>query len=400
MLACAEPLTPPRATAADACPATGTATAMTPAALLRRAICLGFLAAAGPALAPWALAQQAAEPPGIPVQAEAARNQDMPIALRNVGSVQPYYSVLVRARVDGTLDRFFVAEGQTVKAGDKLAQIDPRPYAAALAQAQAKKTADEAMLANARLDLSRYANLARSDFASHQQVDTQNAAVAQAQANIAGDEAAITTARLNLEFCTIVAPFDGRTGLRLVDPGNLVHATDSTGIITVNQIHPIALVTTLPQDDLPRLQAAMARGPVSVQAYASDDSSLLGEGKLLTIDNAIDASTGTIRLKAEFANMTDTLWPGQFVNARVRVDMLRDAVTVPSVAVQRGPNGLFVYVVKPDSSVRMQPVHVRHDDGSRAALADGVAPGDMVVTNGQSRLQDGSHVAVTQKTAS
>jgi multidrug efflux system membrane fusion protein len=345
-----------------------------------------------------AAAQQAA--PSVPVQAEAARKQDVPVTLRNIGNVQPYYSVLVRARVDGSLDKFNVEEGQDVKAGDKLAQIDPRPYAAALAMAQAKKAADEAMLANARLDLTRYSNLARSDYASRQQVDTQNASVAQDQANIAGDEAAISTAKLNLEFCTITAPFDGRVGLRLVDPGNLVHATDATGIVIVNQIHPIAVTFTLPQDSLDRVQAAMARGAVAVQAYASDDSTMLAEGKLLTFDNAIDATTGTIKLKAEFANQSDRLWPGQFVNVRVRVNTLHDAVTVPSVAIQRGPDGLYVYVVKPDQTVAMQPVTVKQDDGATAAIAKGLDVGTMVVTNGMSRLQQGSHVTITPASAS
>jgi multidrug efflux system membrane fusion protein len=355
------------------------------------------LAAAGPARAQQPAAGQA---PAIPVQATAARRQDVPVTLRNIGDVQSYFSVLVRARVDGTLDRFFAQEGQDVKAGDKLAQIDPRPYAAALQQAQAKKAADEAMLANARLDLTRYSNLARNDFASRQQVDTQNASVAQDLANIAGDEAAIASAKLNLEFCTITAPFDGRVGLRLVDPGNLVHATDATGIITVNQIHPIAVTFTLPQDALPRVQAAMARGAVAVRAYASDDRTLLAEGKLLTFDNAIDPTTGTIKLKAEFANQADKLWPGQFVNVRVLVDTLRDAVTVPSVAVQRGPNGLYVYLVKPDTTVAIQPVEVRQDDGQIAVIASGLDPGATVVTNGMSRLQAGSHVAVGANSAS
>jgi len=361
--------------------------------LFARAIACATLfvaAAAGPALA-----QQA-----VPVQAEAARRQDVPVTLRNIGDVQSYQSVLVRARVDGTLDKVLFQEGQDVKAGDKLVLIDPRPYAATLAQAQAKKAADEAMLANARLDLGRYSNLAKNDFASRQQLDTQQSAVAQDQANIAGDEAAIASAKLNLEFCTIVSPIDGRAGLRLVDAGNLIHAVDATGIVTINQIHPIAVTFTLPQDVLPRVQAAMASGPVAVEAYAGDDRTLLGEGKLLTFDNSIDTTTGTIKLKAEFANQLDKLWPGQFVNVRVRVDMLRDAVTVPSVAVQRGPNGLYVYVVKPDSTASMQPVEVRQDDGQLATIAKGIDAGAMVITNGMSRLQQGSHVAVTQAQAS
>jgi membrane fusion protein, multidrug efflux system len=345
-------------------------------------------------------AQQPAQPTGIPVQAEAAQRQDVPVTLRNIGSVQAYQNVLLRARVDGTLQQLLFQEGQEVKAGDKLVVIDPRPYAASLAQAQAKKAADEAMLANAKLDLTRYSNLARSDFASRQQVDTQNATVAQAQANIAGDQAAIDTARLNLEYCTITSPIDGVVGLRLIDLGNMIHASDATGIVTINQIHPIAVVLTLPQDDLPQIEAAMARGPVPVQAYSSDDRTLLAEGKLLTFDNAIDATTGTIKLKAEFANLDNHLWPGQFVNARVRVDMLRNVTTVPSVAVQRGPNGLFVYLVKPDMTVQMQPVQQQQDDGQTAALAKGVGPGDLVVVKGQSRLEDGTHVALEQKSSS
>jgi multidrug efflux system membrane fusion protein len=334
------------------------------------------------------------------VQAEAAQRQDVPVTLRNIGNVQSYQSVLVRARVDGTLDRVLFQEGQDVHAGDKLALIDPRPYAAALAQAQAKKAADEAMMANARLDLTRYSNLARSDFASRQQVDTQTAALAQDQANIAGDEAAIASAKLNLEFCTIVSPIDGRVGLRLVDAGNLIHAADATGIVTINQIHPIAVVFTLPQDSLAQVQAAMAHGAVTVTAYASDDRTKLADGRLLTFDNAIDTTTGTVKLKAEFANENDKLWPGQFVNVRVQTDMLHDAVTVPSVAVQRGPAGLYVYVIKPDSSVAMQPVTVQQDDGAIAVVARGLDAGAMVVTNGMSRLQEGTHVAVAPASAS
>jgi len=370
---------------------------MTPALPLRLPSCAAVVALL---LTAGSAAAQQAGPPAIPVQAVAAHRQDVPVLLRNLGAVQSYQSVLVRARVDGTLDKVLFEEGQDVKAGDKLVLIDPRPYAAALAQAQAKKAADEALLTNARLDLGRYSNLARSDFASRQQLDTQSASVAQDQANIAGDDAAIATARLNLEFCTIVSPIDGRAGLRLVDAGNLIHASDATGIVTINQIHPIAVVFTLPQEVLPQVQAAMAHGSVAVQAYAPDDATLLGDGKLLTTDNAIDATTGTIKLKAEFANATNTLWPGQFVNVWVRTGTLHDMVTVPSVAVQRGPNGLYVYVIKPDATVAMQPVEVKQDDGQLAAIARGLDADAQVVTNGQSRLQQGSHVTVTSKTAS
>lgn len=335
-------------------------------------------------------------PSGVPVQAAVAKQQDVPVLLRNIGTVQAYYSVLVRARVDGNLDRVFFTEGQDVKAGDPIAEIDPRPYAAALAAAQAKKAADQAQLANARADLVRYSNLVRSDFASHQQVDTQTAMVAQLQATIAGDDAAIESARLNLEFCHITSPIDGRTGLRLVDPGNLIHATDAQGIVTITQLHPIAVVFTLPQDDLPQIQAALARGVAPVFAYTADDSSELARGHLLTIDNQIDQGTGTVKLKAEFINPDDRLWPGLFVNVRLQVETLKDAVTVPSTALQRGPNGLYVYVVRPDSTVAMQPVTVRQDDGTLAVITKGVQAGTEIVVNGQLRLQDGSHVAVAK----
>jgi multidrug efflux system membrane fusion protein len=361
----------------------------------RAAAALAFAIAAAPALA-----QQSPPPLGIPVQAEPALRQDIPIVLRNIGTVQANQSVLLRARVDGAIQKIFFREGQEVKAGDQLVLIDPRPYAASLAQAEAARKGDESMLANARRDQERYANLAHSDFASRQQVDTQNAAVGRDLALIDSDAAAIETARLNLAYCTITAPIDGVVGLRLIDLGNMIRAADATGIVTINQVHPITVVFTLPQDALPLVQAAMARGAVPVQAYAPDDRTLLSEGRLLTFDNAIDAATGTIKLKAEFANEDNHLWPGQFVNARVRVDVLRDAVTVPTVAVQRGPAGLFVYVVKPDGGVHMQPVRLRADDGAIAAIAEGLAAGAIVVTNGMSRLQEGSQVAVAPKTAS
>jgi multidrug efflux system membrane fusion protein len=343
-----------------------------------------------------ALPAAAETPAGVPVQVADATRQDMPVLLRNIGTVQAFYSVLVRARVDGTLDRVFFTEGQDVKAGDPIAEIDPRPYAAALAAAEAKKAADQAQLANARADLARYSSLARNDYASRQQVDTQQATVAQLQATIAGDDAAIETARLNLEFCHIVSPINGRTGLRLVDPGNLIHANDSQGIVTITQLHPIAVIFTLPQDDLPRIQAAMARGKAPVFAYSADDRTELASGTLMTIDNQIDQSTGTVKLKAEFANPDDRLWPGLFINVRLQVDTLKDVVTVPSTALQRGPNGMYVYVVRPDATVKMQPVRVRLDDGTRAVIAEGVQAGAEVVVNGQLRLQDGSRIVAAK----
>jgi multidrug efflux system membrane fusion protein len=339
-------------------------------------------------------------PSGVPVQATTAKRQDVPVLLRNIGTVQAWNSVQVRARVDGTLDTVFFKEGQTVRRGDPLALIDPRPYAAALALAQAKKAADEAQLVNAQRDLARYASLSRNDFASRQQVDTQAATVAQFEANIKGDVAAIATAQLNLDFCHINAPLEGRVGLRQVDPGNQIHATDTQPIVSITQIHPIAVIFTLPQDDLPQIQAGMARGSVPVLAATSDDKAVLSQGSLETIDNTIDTTTGTIRLKAVFDNADDKLWPGQFVNVGLQVDTLHDVVTVPSPAVQRGPDGLYAYVVKPDSTVAMQPVEVRQDDGQTAVIAKGLDGGVEVVTNGASRLQNGTAVTVRLAKAS
>jgi multidrug efflux system membrane fusion protein len=361
--------------------------------------CVGALSAvvtlAGVGLAQAQPVQAPPAPPGVPVQTATVKRMDVPVMLRNIGAVQAFQSVLIRARVDGTLDKVLFAEGQDVKAGDLIAQIDPRPYAATLAQATAKKGADEANLANAQRDLARYSSLASSSFASRQQVDTQNATVAQLQANIKGDDATIDAARLNLQFTSITSPIDGRTGLRLVDPGNLIHATDATGIVTITQIHPIAVIFTLPQDTLPRIQTSMAQGKLPVLAYTADDKTQLGTGELLTTDNTIDQTTGTIRLKAVFPNAESRLWPGQFVNVRLTLGTLKNALTVPSVTVQRGPAGLYVYLVKPDSTVAVQPVDVTQDDGQVAVIAKGLDDGVQVVASGQSRLQNGTRIAAT-----
>jgi multidrug efflux system membrane fusion protein len=369
---------------------------------VRAAVVAGLAAWFAASLSAPASAQQGAPaggPPGVPVQMAMTKRADVPVILRNIGSVQAFQSVLIRARVDGTLDRVLFAEGQDVKAGDVIAQIDPRPYAATLAQAAAKKAADEASLANAQRDLARYSSLASSSFASRQQVDTQTSQVAQLQANLKGDDATIDAARLNLQFTSITSPIDGRTGLRLVDPGNLIHATDTTGIVTITQIHPIAVIFTLPQDTLPRIQVAMAQGKLPVYAYTADDKQMLGQGELLTTDNTIDQTTGTIRLKAVFPNKESKLWPGQFVNVRLTLGTLKGALTVPSVAVQRGPNGLYVYLVKADNTVAVQPVDVTQDDGQVAVVEKGLDDGVQVVTSGQSRLQNGTRVAASAPAA-
>ncbi len=360
--------------------------------LLAKGLLIPWLVAGAAVAAVPASAQQAP----VPVSIGKAASADVPIFERGLGTVQPFQSVLVRARVDGTVDRIAFAEGQTVKPGDLLAAIDPRPYQAAYDQAVAKKAFDVAQLSNARKDLARYADLARSDFASRQSVDTQTSSVSQFAANIEADEAGIAAAKLNLDFTRIVSPIEGRIGLRLVDPGNLVHANDATGIVVINQIHPIAVLFTLPQDEFPAVQDAMREAsgsPLRVVAYTGGDKRQLGTGTLLTIDNMIDTSTGTIKLKAIFPNLDDRLWPGQFINMHLQLSVAHDAVTVPSAAIQRGVNGLYVYVVKPGDVAGVQPVAIGQDDGSVTIVTKGLSAGDVVVTGGQSRLTDGTRVA-------
>ncbi len=332
----------------------------------------------------------------MPVSVAKAERQNVPDYLTGLGTVQSNNSVQVRSRVDGTLIEAPVQEGQDVKAGAVLARIDPRPYQAALDQAEAKKQQDQAQLANAQRDLGRTSALARQDFASRQQLDQNQAAVAQYTASVAADAAAVEAARINLGFCTIAAPFDGRVGLRQIDPGNFIRAGDATAIMTISQIHPIAVVFTLPQEDLPRLVAAMAARRLPVAALPAEGDTPLDQGALLTIDNAVDTSTGTIRAKAVFPNAANQLWPGQFVRAHLLVDTVLDALTVPSVAIQHGPSGLFVYAVRPNGTAVRQPVTIRSDDGRTAVIASGLQDGTVVVTSGQSRLQEGTRVAVVQ----
>lgn len=364
-------------------------------------VAIGLLAAIGLATALVRTPGSAAPPPapasvaGVPVQVVKATVANVPVTLSNIGAVQAYNSVLVRARVDGTLEQVLFHEGQDVTKGQLLAIIDPRPYAAVLAQALAKQAADQSMLASAKKDLTRFSNLARDKFGTMQSVDQQTAQVGQISANIQGDAATIAAARLNLDFTQIKAPITGRVGLRQVDAGNLIHASDAQGIVTINQIHPIAVLFNLPQDDLPQVQAAMQmqQGPLPVRALSSDGKTQLGQGTLLTIDNAVDPATGTFKLKATFPNTHDRLWPGQFVNAQIQTGTIKGAVTVPAPVVQRGPEGLYAYVVGSDGRASRRTVSVRQDDGTLAVIATGISAGETVVVNGQSRLRDGSRVA-------
>jgi len=339
-------------------------------------------------LVPAAAAAQA--PP--PVTVVAAQRGDVPVFASGVGNVQAYRSVLVRARVDGTLEKIAFREGQDVKPGDALAEIDPRPYAAALAQAEAKRAADAAQLANAKRDLARYTALAKSNFASLQQMDTQQATVNQVTANLQGDEAAIAAAGLNLSFCHITSPIAGVVGLRQVDEGNLVHATDSNGIVTVTQITPISLVFTLPESELPHVQQALQAGAAPVFAAADEDAAPIAEGQLLTPDNRIDTTTGTISLKATFPNTDRKLWPGQFVSARLQLAVRHDSVSVPQTAIQHGTDGLYVYVVAPDHTARRQNVKLGYEGNGRAVVDDGLAGGEDVIVAGQLRVQVGQKV--------
>ena len=332
---------------------------------------------------------------GVPVTVVKPVRQDVPVFLRGLGLVSAYRTVIIRPRVDGTVDRVAFTEGEEVKAGTLLAQLDPRPYQATLDQAVARKAADEANLANARLDLSRSAQLARNQFAAQQTVDTRAATVAQQEAAIKGDDATIAAARLNLEFTRITAPFEGRVGLRLTDQGNFVRAADNTsaGIVVLSQIKPISVTFTVPQDSLPSITEAMARGKLPVAAWSPDDKSKIADGELLTIDNAIDTTTGTIKVKATFANADNKLWPGQFINARLLIDRRDGALTVPSSAVQRGPAGLFVFVVKPDQTAVVTPIEVVQDTGLLSVVSKGLADDSIVVLSGQSRLTNGTRVA-------
>jgi multidrug efflux system membrane fusion protein len=368
---------------------------------------LGSVVAAGLDHARAQSGAPAAQSDAVPVTAIKVQKQDLAEYAQGIGTVQAYRSVLVRARVDGTLETVAFREGQEVKPGDLLAEIDPRPYAAVLDQARAKLAGDQAQLANAKRDLVRYSNLARTNFASRQQVDTQLALVDTDAANIEADDANIAAAALNLSFCRITSPIEGVVGLRLVDIGNLIHSTDTTGIVSITQVHPIALVFTLPQDQLPAVRDAMAREltktgeptgpfdqrvPLPVIALTSDGGRVLSHGHLLTPNNSIDTTTGTISLKAEFANADNRLWPGQFVAAKLRLAVAHDALTVPPAAVQHGPDGLYVYVVKPDNTVEKQAVRVGYQDEQAMLITDGLTAGQTVVLSGQLRLQPGTRV--------
>jgi multidrug efflux system membrane fusion protein len=341
-------------------------------------------------------AKPAPQPPAVPVTATRATVQDVPVYQRGIGTVQAFNTVEIRAQVNGTLIAVPVQEGQEVKQGEVIAEIDPRPFKAALDQATAQRVEDTAQLQSAQLDLQRYQQLASRQFAPVQQVDDQRATVNKLAAAVQADTAAIETAQINLGFCTIRAPFNGRVSLRQTDPGNLIEVANQTGIVSITQDQPISVVFTLPEADLPQVQDAMAKGTLPVLAYTSDDTTMLGQGTLLTPNNAIDTSTGTIQLKATFPNENHRLWPGEFVNVRLLVNTLHNAVTVPLVAVQHGPNGLFVYTVGTNGTAEQQTVTTDYSNESIAVVDSGLKGGEAVVESGQSRLSPGTRVAMNK----
>jgi multidrug efflux system membrane fusion protein len=333
----------------------------------------------------------------IPVTVATVQKADFPVYLNGLGTVQPYQTVTVRSRVDGQITKVDFRQGSRVKQGDVLVEIDPRSFKAALDQALAKKAQDEANLANAKRDLARYASL--KDFASRQQVDTQQALVDQLTAQVAGDQAAVDNAQIQVDYTTIKAPLSGRTGFRTVDPGNIVHAADQNGIVTIVQLQPISVVFTAAEEEVPRINRALESGEVPVKALSSDGLRTLAEGRLALVNNQIDQATGTINMKATFANKDDVLWPGLSIATRVLVETLQQVVVVPDDAVQRGPDGLYVFVVGEDSKVGMQPVTVSHDDEGQSVVEHGLTPGQKIVVAGQYRLQAGSVVKASEASA-
>ena len=328
----------------------------------------------------------------VPVLVAPVSRADVPVYLDAVGTVRALNTVTVSPQVDGKLLSVNYKEGQDVKKGDILAKIDPVTYQAQLDQAKAKKAQDEAQLANSKLDLERYEKLAATNAINRQQADTQRALVAQNTAIIQADQAAIENAQALLGYTTIIAPIDGRTGIRQVDEGNIVHAASSPAIVVITQLKPISVTFNLPQQDLTQVNSAFAKGPLSVDALRSDNDAVIDRGALKVVDNQVDQTTGTVKLKAEFPNADLQLWPGQFVNVRLLIDTLRQVLVVPTSAVQRGPNGPFVYVIKDDNTASMRPVLVQKQDETQTVVKSGVGENDRVVTTGFVRLTDNSKV--------
>jgi membrane fusion protein, multidrug efflux system len=335
-------------------------------------------------------AQKAAARNVVRVSIAPVEKADFPVYLTGLGTVQGFNTVVVRTRVDGQIDKIGFKEGQLVNQGDLLVEIDPRPYQAALDQAKAKKAQDEANLANANLDLQRYTKL--GEFATRQQTDTQRSTVAQLTAQLAADDAAIFNAQTQLDYTQVKAPISGVAGLRQVDLGNIVNASTQTGIVTIAQIEPIAVIFTAPEEQLPHINEAQAATPLKVIAITTDGKKPLADGKLGVINNQVDTTSGTIRLKAVFDNKDHALWPGQSVSTRLLVKTLKDATVVPDDAIQHGTEGLYVYVVNPDNKAELRKVKVSQSIDGRSVVDDGLSPGQQVITSGQYKVQPGTLV--------
>jgi membrane fusion protein, multidrug efflux system len=333
----------------------------------------------------------------IPVTVAPVKKADFPVYLYGLGIVQPYRTVTVRSRVDGQIIKVLFKQGRMVKEGDTLVEIDPRPYQAALDQAKAKKAQDEANLKNAKLNLERSLTLAQKDYATQQQVDTQQAMVDQLTAQIQGDQAAIDNAQTQLSYTVIKSPLSGRAGFRLVDPGNIVHSSDENGIVTIVQLQPISVVFTAPEENVPQINQALEEGTVvPVEALSSDGLRTLAQGSLARVNNEVDQASGTIRMKATFENKDNVLWPGLSVATRLLVNKLKDATVIPDNAVQRGPNGLYSFVVGDDNKVAVQAIKVRQSGDGESVVEQGLTPGQRVVVTGQYRLEIGSLVQPTE----
>jgi multidrug efflux system membrane fusion protein len=333
--------------------------------------------------------------PDVAVNAAAATRNDVPVYVSGLGTVQAIATVAIRSQVDGKIQEVLFTEGQHVKKGDVLVKIDPRLFQAALDQAKAKKAQDEAQLISAQKDLDRFSTLVAKNFASQQNVDQQQAKVDQLKASIVADDGAIESAQAKLDYCIITAPTDGRVGVRQVDAGNIVHASDQASLVTLTQNQPSAVLFTLPARLLESVRDAMKRGPVAITAYDQDDKRLLSSGTLLLVDNVIDQATATIRLKAIFANADEALWSGEFVNARVLLDTRRNSLTIPTAAIQRGPQGLFTWVVTSEGTAEMRALKAGPASGNVTIVESGLADGDRVVTDGQYKLKQNAPVTIT-----
>jgi multidrug efflux system membrane fusion protein len=337
---------------------------------------------------------QAAGPRAVSVAVAKVQQQDMPVYLEGLGSVTAFYTANIKSRVDGQIIRVNFKEGQVVKEGELLIVIDPRPFQVQLEQMQAQLFKDQATLRDAKLNLDRYTTLIPSGSIAQQQVDTQKSLVDQLDGQVRTDQAQINNARLQITYCNITAPFSGRIGLRQVDPGNIVHASDTTPMLVLTQLQPIAVVFTLPEDQLQSVAQHMRNSALEVDAYSRDDQTKLATGKLQTIDNQIDPTTGTAKLKAVFDNKNNELWPNQFVNANLLLETRKNSIVLPTAAVLRGPQGTFVYAVKPDNTVEARNVAISLTQGNTTAVSSGLTPGDTVVTDGQDKLQTGSKIEV------